>query len=226
MTVIYAVPVAACSPDDTTVRAFLAPERLAYIDQRHGKARAQSFTATLLLEYAIARQYPAIRHPLSIVLSDAGKPRLATHPHIQFSLSHSGDWAICAVSSLPVGVDIQLCHPGRSPIAARFFHPAEAQYIAALPLAQRDAAFYALWVLKEGFIKATGNRYHLTLRQFCIDLPTLSVSGERVTGPYTFAHIPFVPNQHYQLGLCLNGYDDSTPTLQIVRYPSLTDSVW
>ena len=36
-----------------------------------------------------------------------GKPYLAGHPEIHFNISHSGGYGVCAISSMPCGVDIQ-----------------------------------------------------------------------------------------------------------------------
>lgn len=46
-----------------------------------------------------------------------GKPQLAGHPELQFSLSHSGCWAVCALAGTPVGVDVEgpPLHPGHRP---------------------------------------------------------------------------------------------------------------
>ena len=72
------------------------------------------------------RLYPSIVHPLHVSIAEGGKPYLVSEPGVHFSLSHSGDWAVCAIGDHPLGVDIEKCEPGRPDIASRFFHRDEA----------------------------------------------------------------------------------------------------
>ena len=154
MTAIYAIPVSAVDPDDSAARARLSRERLEQIDRRRDTARRQGFAASLLLEYAVAQHFPWVVHPLALSIADGGKPYLVSEPGVHFSLSHSGDWAVCAVSDHPVGVDIEKCEQGRRDIASRFFHREEVRYLNTLLPSMRDKAFYQLWTLKESFVKS------------------------------------------------------------------------
>jgi 4'-phosphopantetheinyl transferase len=92
-----------------------------------------------------------------------GKPELA-HPWsgLHTSLSHSDDMIAAAASaSRPVGVDIQNLVPGLDAVglAARFFPPDEAGYVAAGQDASARAGRFAhLWVRKEAVVKAAGGR--------------------------------------------------------------------
>ena len=40
-----------------------------------------------------------------------GKPFYNSPSGIHFNISHSGDWSVCAVSELPVGIDIEMVQP-------------------------------------------------------------------------------------------------------------------
>ena len=124
----------------------------------------------LLLEYAVAQHFPWVVHPLAVSIAEGGKPYLVSEPGIHFSLSHSGDWAVCAISDHPVGVDIEWCDPNRRDIASRFFHKDEIRYLNSLPPYARTDAFYSLWTLKESFVKSTGRGLDLPLRSFCVKL--------------------------------------------------------
>jgi 4'-phosphopantetheinyl transferase len=92
-----------------------------------------------------------------------GKPELAPPwSGLHTSLSHSAGMIAVAVSrDRPVGVDIQHVVPGLDPVAlaARFFPPDEAGYVAA----GRDAStradrFTHLWARKEAVVKAASSR--------------------------------------------------------------------
>lgn len=58
-----------------------------------------------------------------------GKPYLTGHPGIHFSLSHSGNWAACAMDKSPVGVDLEEVGPARLPVARRTFAAEEYTYL-------------------------------------------------------------------------------------------------
>lgn len=219
MTVIYAIPVASVNPDDPTVRALISPSRLELLDRRSGPGRAQGIAATLLLEYAIARRFPFVPHPLALSIAEGGKPHLVAQPGVHFSLSHAGAWAVCAVSDHPVGVDIERREPGRRDIAERFFHKEETRYLNSLVPYMREDAFYSLWVLKEAFVKATGRGLSLPLRSFCVNLrtdpPTLSC--EEVGRPYSLALVPFPADLAYRLAVCTEGADAEEPLLEVLE---------
>ena len=80
--------------------------------------------------------------------SPRGKPRFAGRDDCWFSLSHSGGIALCALSSAPVGVDVELVRPRRAGLPAYVLSPEE--------LARFDGTwedFYRLWTLKESWCK-------------------------------------------------------------------------
>jgi len=222
MTVIYAAPVDTINPDDKMCRRCIAQNRLEMLDKRREQARAQGFTATLLLEYAVAKHYPSVAHPLRISVGDNGKPYLISEPAIQFSLSHSGNWAVCALSSEAVGVDIEQRQTGRRDIASRFFHREEIRYLNSLRPFSREDAFYSLWTLKESFVKTTGRGLDLPLRSFCIDIrrqpPT--VYCPEIIGRYSL-FLPSFPDNDYCLAVCVEGADRTEPPVYFLNSGNL-----
>lgn len=92
-----------------------------------------------------------------IIRDEHGRPQLAAHPVQQFSLSHSGDWAVCALADAPVGIDVERVRSVRADaLARRYFTPQEAALLAAMPEAEREIAFFRLWTAKESVLKAQG----------------------------------------------------------------------
>ncbi|AGP57577.1 4'-phosphopantetheinyl transferase family protein [Streptomyces rapamycinicus] len=89
-----------------------------------------------------------------------GRPALAGEDALHFSLSHSGDAALCAVAGVPVGADVEERDPGRA--GARLtglvgqLHPEERAAIDALPEELREEAFLGCWVRKEAYLKGIG----------------------------------------------------------------------
>jgi 4'-phosphopantetheinyl transferase len=108
-----------------------------------------------------------------------GKPFVArpARAGLAFSLSHSGGLVICAVTKgTRVGADIEDLRRevAERAIAARFYSDEERRALAALPATKRRYRFFALWTLREAYLKARGIGLALPLEQFEFDL-----DGER-----------------------------------------------
>lgn len=86
-----------------------------------------------------------------------GKPQLCGDMPWQFSLSHSGEWGVCALARTAVGIDIERYHPRHvAALAARYFTEDEQTALAALSEGERERAFFRLWTAKESILKAQG----------------------------------------------------------------------
>lgn len=87
-----------------------------------------------------------------------GRPRLALEGR-DCNWSHSGGHLLIALGrGVEVGVDVEVARPRPKALelARRYFHPAEAEELAALGAADRSAAFLRLWCAKEALLKAHG----------------------------------------------------------------------
>jgi 4'-phosphopantetheinyl transferase len=98
--------------------------------------------------------------PQSIVLEEqpGNAPRLVRDGRALpgFSISHSGPWVACAVSSKSrLGLDIEVLDGRRdlAGLAAQAFGGAEQAWLAARPQASRVRDFYELWCEMEARIK-------------------------------------------------------------------------
>jgi 4'-phosphopantetheinyl transferase len=71
-----------------------------------------------------------------------------------------------------VGVDLEQVRPDRDVmgLGARFFSPAEAAVLVALPPGARVEAFYNGWTRKEAYVKARGDGLWLPLDWFDVSL--------------------------------------------------------
>jgi 4'-phosphopantetheinyl transferase len=111
-------------------------------------------------------------------LGPHGKPELAG-PGPRVSFSHSGDFAALATATgRRVGVDIQQLLPRLdvTRMAARFYPPQEAEFVAAAPGRARQVARYTrLWARKEACVKVAGGRLLPGLEQ--VIPPTGVVAG-------------------------------------------------
>ncbi len=131
---------------------------------RNPEARRRSLGAELLLLRALGLRCPELPLPPRIICAEGGKPFLQGTDK-SFNLSHSGDFAACALSDEEVGLDLQIPVETREGLVRRFLTRREREYLDAA--ADRDAAFTELWARKESFIKATGKGLAAGLDSFC-----------------------------------------------------------
>ena len=119
---------------------------------RNPRTYAQSLGAELLLLAAL-QELGGPMPPLEITCGEAGKPALAGGP--EFSLSHSGERVLCALSDEAVGADLQQLKPYNPALARRFFSKEEGAWLE--EQRERDLAFSLLWSLKESYVKLLGS---------------------------------------------------------------------
>lgn len=104
-----------------------------------------------------------------------GKPSLkqASGPPVQFSVSHSADQALIAITAdRQVGVDIEQQDPSVRilKLAQRFFSAREAAELQSLAAGDQLAGFYRGWTCKEAYLKATGFGLSFPLNKFSVSL--------------------------------------------------------
>lgn len=125
--------------------------------------------AASLLTGADESEFDTAKAPL-------GKPYFPRHPELHFSVSHSGDYWICAFASREIGCDIQLHTEPKRPAAIvnRYFHPAEQAVYAA----SEDglAVFHRIWCRKEAAVKRTGHGIDRTFAETDTTAPDCGVT--------------------------------------------------
>lgn len=98
-----------------------------------------------------------------------GKPYLRNREDIQFNISHSGGWVVCAIDKQSIGIDIEQIKEVNMDIAKRFFSHDEYNVLMSKEKEHRIPYFYDLWTLKESYIKAEGRGLSIPLNSFgCI----------------------------------------------------------
>ena len=90
---------------------------------------------------------------LKIVRQQYKKPFFENVPWLHFSVSHSADVWVLAISTLPVGIDTEYHRDcDMAGITKRFFHPQEQLIL------EKDgyASFFRIWTAKESYVKFAG----------------------------------------------------------------------
>lgn len=119
---------------------------------------------TLLKETEFSEELFAVER------TNAGKPYFPKFKDVGFSVSHSGEYIVCALTLGNIGVDIEqkkrLQDEGKHEyptrlikIAERFFHRDEADLIKNRP----ETGFYEIFTAKESYVKLTGTGFDETL---------------------------------------------------------------
>ncbi len=182
--------------------------------------RRRSLGVEVLLNYALQETYPFLSVPVKLEKDVHEKPHLLSFfdrtqsfepDRIEFSLSHSGSYAACAIAPVPVGIDIERHKSDNAGVARRFFTRGECEDIT------DDERFYLYWTLKESFLKAVGQGLSLPMNSFSVIL-----NGKEK--PATYVH---QVNDHayfgklyemeagYSLAVCAQDLSDFPP--EIIR---------
>jgi 4'-phosphopantetheinyl transferase len=105
-----------------------------------------------------------------------GKPYLpasAGQAQLEFSLSHSGDWALVGFAhGRGIGVDLEEVRAMADyrELAAANFAPAEVKSLLELPERQQIDGFFTCWTRKEAYVKALGLGLSLDLATFVVSV--------------------------------------------------------
>lgn len=173
---VYAMNVSGINPDDKKWYKYLSDKRIEKVERlKKTKQKAQSIGAELLLRHAVGQ----ITGNISNVKWDTdenGKLYLTEYDGIYVNLSHSGDYAVCAVSDVPIGVDIQHCRECDMKMANRFFTAEEAGFIN--KSTDKNNAFFEIWTKKESFVKAIGKGLAIPLNSFSVLADKIEYGGD------------------------------------------------
>ena len=131
----------------------------------NARARRQSAAAELLLRFALTDSGFSMDGPPDIAVGKYGKPFLRSGECF-FSLSHSADALICALSDREIGADVQLRSAAQPTLIERFLAEDERSYI--LAAADPDGAFTEIWTKKESYVKRDGRGLAPPLGSFCV----------------------------------------------------------
>lgn len=124
-----------------------------YLRSKSEKVQQQALVSGLLL-----CQELKLTETSELVINEYGKPSLADQS-MHFSLSHSGDYVILAVSDIPVGADIEGTAKGTMKIARKAF---PRKWVLELEKLDSDKSsdfqkeFSRYWTLYEASVKLMG----------------------------------------------------------------------
>ncbi len=198
---IYFADVTAFQVEDAKWKPFLSNARIGRINShKQIDDKQRSLAVELLLCFALKNEYSEIPLPAAYHYDAKGKP-VSDMEGIQFSLSHSGRYVACAISSYSIGVDIQWQKETSQKAIEKALTKNQIDMIRSMPQKKQADAYYDFWCLKESLYKLTNEG---SIRQ-----PTdfeFSNLGGRLgisKGELNLQNYSTVPG--YSLGVCTDG---------------------
>lgn len=172
----YAFSIQDVKVDDTfhALEQIISKKRYAKMQRFHFEVdKIRSLFAEVLVRFTLKKHFHIEGADIEFEVNEFGKPNLKGFPDIQFNVSHSGNWVICAVSESTVGVDVEEIKEKNLDIAERFY--AKEEYESLVASTDKNELFIRYWTLKESYVKAEGKGMSIPFSSFSFD-----VSGEDI----------------------------------------------
>ncbi len=199
-------------------RRFLSPDECGRADRFRFERDRQAFIASRTALRLLLGHYTATGpEVVQFGVGPHGKPHLSSvggTPALRFNLSHSGHYALIALSNGPaVGADIERLRPDveADGIAERYFIESELAWLRSRPAGARTEAFHRLWVLKEAGIKADGRGLSMPLAEVRVAFDSKDRGGLQ-SPPWWSSELRIAPE--YAAALVIRAEE---PTLKSVR---------
>ena len=121
-------------------------------------ASNESALAHFILKSFLATHLSLEFEKLEICSDVKGKPFLADHPEIHLSISHSAEHILVAISSAPIGLDIEQERKVSEQLIKRCLSTEELQKLDQAGN-NREATFLKIWTEKEAYLKFLGTGF-------------------------------------------------------------------
>jgi 4'-phosphopantetheinyl transferase len=143
-----------------------------------------------------------------------GKPSIANNHsaarQIAFNISHTAGLVVLAVTGVDaIGVDTENMRMRQVPfdVARQFFSSSECAALHALPNGEQRERFFALWTLKEAYIKARGKGLSIALDHFSFDFPgnngiAIAIAPQLEDSPSNWQFWQFRLGENHMVSIC------------------------
>ncbi len=167
--------------------------------------RYRSAMGEILARYAIKLDTGINAGELAVEYGPNGKPFLKSHPEIHYNISHSGEYVVCAVAKVNLGIDVERIRDVNFRVAERYFSKAELADLMTLDGDERRDYFFTLWTIKESYLKALGRGLTKSLSSFTVrkDKGNFLLAGEDLAAGYSVFSYCLPGN--YMISLCFKG---------------------
>ncbi|MBE6821090.1 MAG: 4'-phosphopantetheinyl transferase superfamily protein [Ruminococcaceae bacterium] len=154
--------------------------------------RKLRIAADMLCRKGVSEFCGIAENEIAIGYTAAGKPYAEGLP-VNFSISHSGDYAVCAVSGSEIGIDVEKIRTVHPRAHEKFCTESEARYVNG-----EENGFFKLWTLKEAYFKCTGTGLGADIKDVSFE-----INGSEITCSekgYEFSFFPV--NEDYICSIC------------------------
>ena len=174
-------------------------------NMKQEKSRKQSMGVGLLLQKVLALYH---MQDSDVFVDEHGKPKVEG---LEFSLSHSGNLVLCAVSEEPVGCDIERLREAPKGVAERYFSDAEQAYLSHFSADEHDREFFWIWTMKESYVKMTGEGLRVSFEAYEI---AMEDTGARVIrhGEMQSCYLSTMELEGYIMSICA----ESSASVEII----------
>lgn len=133
-------------------------------------------------------------------LSSYGKPQIRG---MEVSLSHAGDYAVCAVSNQPVGIDIERVRIMNKSLTQKACTKKEQEYIEnSETIEERKRRFVEIWTNKEAYLKYTGTGIRLPLTSIEVLGEDVYLTEEQIYLSEIGFWNTWLPRDEYHVSIC------------------------
>ena len=192
---------------------FLLPE----IEQKkimcikNEKQKKLSLASKLLLQKILKEQGYTL---LDCISQKNGKPEILQAENFHFNISHSGEYVLLAVSSAPVGADIEWIREGMPKSLRGILSEEEREMLECAEEQKKTSLFFQLWTQKESYVKCLGGR--IFAKPFLLSM----VEKGRISNQYEDCFFHTYLLEGYAISVC-SFQQDFAPSMEQVDFASL-----
>ncbi|MGE8000619.1 4'-phosphopantetheinyl transferase family protein [Lysinibacillus sp. NPDC093190] len=161
----------------------------------------RSLTAELLIRVILVKKGLFQNKDIQFEFNNYGKP-LLKNSSIEFNISHSGDWVVCAVSNCLVGIDIEEIRPYNVSTIKESLSASEFNTLIDLSENDRNTLFFNLWTLKESYIKAVGEGLSIPLKSISFEINENEIIFTNSHNNDIFNFKQYEIDDRYRLSVC------------------------
>ncbi len=134
---------------------YLSEDRKQEIDRLHfDKDKKLSVYGEMLAKKMISQKLDIEIKDIHFLKDQNGKP-YAENIDIEFNISHSGDYVVCAISNTPIGIDIEQIRDIKDSLIRYVCQENELQYVYEISQ-ETQKHFFEIWTSKEAYVKCIG----------------------------------------------------------------------
>ena len=138
------------------------------IREEYKGAHMEHMIAEKLLEIGLKKEFGIDLEYEPRAEGEHGKPFLSYRPAIHYNISHSGEYVVCVLADEEVGIDVQQHRKANYERMLERMVPQD-MIREILDADKPEKAFFTQWVLREAYIKWTGEGLSRDLRTISLD---------------------------------------------------------